>query len=444
MVSTVSRVAYEEGNHRSSSTLEECPVVSHSDPPLPLDEFPEGGLEAWTTAFGAFLVLFCGFGYVASFGVYQDFYTQYYLTHETSSNISWIGSFNTFLITSVSLISGALYDRGYFNHLIITGSLLQSFSLFMLSFAKPNQYYQIFLSQCLCSGIASGLTFIPSLAVVSHHFRRKRTVVMTFVTAGSSLGAIIHPIMLNNLLNGPVGFANGVRASAGLISGLLFIACLCMRTRLDPPTTPVNYITVANKCMHDVPLMFMMAGGFFQNAGFYYPLFFLQLDSIKHGISVSLSFHSLVILNASSFMGRVTSGYIAAVTGIPNLIIFATTLSGLVILGMIGLNSLASVVVIGVLYGYSCGIYIAMVGPLTATLTPDLSELGARMGICSFISGFGSLIGTPIAGALLTSHYIWWRSALFSGIIALVGAMMFTIMRLMFVRRQMKEKASKC
>jgi hypothetical protein len=102
--------------------------------------------------------------------------------------------------------------------------------------------------------------FIPSLAVVSHYFRRKRTLVMTFVVAGSSLGAIIHPIMLNNLLNGPVGFANGVRASAGLISGLLLIACLCMRTRLDPPTTPVNYFVAAKKCLRDVPFVFMIAG----------------------------------------------------------------------------------------------------------------------------------------------------------------------------------------
>jgi hypothetical protein len=83
---------------------------------------------------------------------------------------------------------------------------------------------------------------------------------MTFVTCGSSLGATIHPIMLNNLLNGHLGFANGVRASAGLVSVLLLTACLCMRTRLDPPTTPVNYIAAAKKCLCDVPFIFAMAG----------------------------------------------------------------------------------------------------------------------------------------------------------------------------------------
>ncbi|KAG1749131.1 major facilitator superfamily domain-containing protein [Suillus paluster] len=424
-----------EENKESSETLKGYQVAKDSD-----HEFPEGGRAAWATTFGSFLVQLCGFGYTTSFGVYQDFYTQHYLTNETSSAISWIGSLNAFSITAVGLISGLLYDRGYFYHLVIAGSLLQSFCLFMLSLSKPDQYYQIFLAQGLGLGIASGLMYVPSMAVISHHFRRRRTLVMTFAASGSSLGAIIHPIMLNNLLNGRLGFANGVRASAGLVSVLLLIACLCMRTRLDPPMTPANYIAAARKCVRDAPFIFMTAGGFFFQTGFYYPLFFFQLDSIKHGISVNFSFYSLVILNGSNCVARISSGFIAAFIGVPNLIIVATISCGVLILGMIGLSSLASVVVLGIMYGFFAGLYIAMVAPLMATLTPDLSELGARMGICFFIAGFGSLIGTPISGALLTSNYTWWIPALFSGIASVTGSVMYFIMRFVFVRRQIKEK----
>ncbi|KAG1903097.1 major facilitator superfamily domain-containing protein [Suillus fuscotomentosus] len=399
----------------------ERPVSKDSDLPLLLQEFPEGGLAAWSTAFGAFLILFCTWGYVTSFGVYQDFYAQNYLTNETSTAISilmvscrFIGSINAFLGTSVSLVAGTLYDRGYFYHLVITGSLLQSFSLFMLSLAKPNQYYQVFLTQGLGSGIAVGLLYIPSLAIVSHYFRRKRTLVMAFVTLGSSLGAIVHPIMLNNLLNGRLGFANGVRASAGLLSALLLIACLCMRPRLDPPTTPVNYIVAAKKCLRDIPFFFAAVGAFLFQIGFYYPYFFLQLDSTQHGISISS--YSLVILSASSSVGRLSAGYIAGYIGVPNLTVISAISCGLIILGTVGLSSPASVVIIGVLYGYFSGVYTAIVGPLMATLTHDPSELGGWMGIGFFIGGFGSLIGTPISGALLTSDYIWWKPALFSGV----------------------------
>lgn len=434
---------YHEDKQGSETLVEAAyPVTKDSDPPSLSDEFPEGGLAAWTTVFGSFLVQFCGFGYATSFGVYQDFYTQHYLTKQTSSAISWIGSLNMFLVTSIGLISGSLYDRGYFYHLMIAGSLLQSFSLFMLSLSKPDQYYQIFLAQGLGSGIAAGLMFVPSTAIVAHYFRRKRTLVLTFVASGSSLGATIHPIMLNNLLNGPVGFSNGVRASAGLISALLLIACLCMRTRLDPPTTPVNYIAAARKCIRDVPFILMIAGGFLFQIGFYYPMFFFQLDSIKHGISVTFSFYSLVILNASNSVGRVTSGFIAAFTGVPNLAIVSTLSCGILNLGLIGLSNLASATVLGVIYGYFAGIYIGVWVPLMADLTPDLSQLGARMGICFCMSGFGSLIGTPISGALLTSNYIWWIPALFSGVIALAGSMMYTIMRLMLLKSKVKGRGT--
>ncbi|KAG1767654.1 major facilitator superfamily domain-containing protein [Suillus occidentalis] len=432
---------YHEDKQGSETLVDAYPVAKDSDPPSLSDEFPEGGLAAWTTVFGSFLVQFCGFGYATSFGVYQgtiaphdsedgcsthppDFYTQHYLTKQTSSAISWIGSLNMFLVTSIGLLSGSLYDRGYFYHLMIVGSLLQSFSLFMLSLSKPDQYYQIFLAQGLGSGIAAGLMFVPSTAIVAHYFRRKRTLVLTFVASGSSLGATIHPIMLNNLLNGPVGFSNGVRASAGLISALLLIACLCMRTRIDPPTTPVNYIAAARKCIRDVPFILMIAGGFLFQIGFYYPMFFFQLDSIKHGISVTFSFYSLVILNAS------------------NSTIVSTVSCGILNLGLIGLSNLASATVLGVIYGYFAGIYIGIWVPLMADLTPDLSQLGARMGICFCLSGFGSLIGTPISGALLTSNYIWWIPALFSGVIALAGSMMYTIMRLMLSKGRVKGRGA--
>jgi hypothetical protein len=74
---------------------------------------------------------------------------------------------------------------------------------------------------------------------------------MGIVVAGASLGAILHPIMLNNLINGRLGFTNGVRASAGLISGLLLIANLLMRTRLPPQPKAVSYTRVLQSSSRD-------------------------------------------------------------------------------------------------------------------------------------------------------------------------------------------------
>ena len=79
------------------------------------------------------------------------------------------------------------------------------------------------------------MLYIPSIAVVSQYFRARRALAMTLVAAGSSLGAVVHPLMLNNTLP-RLGFANAARANAGLISGLLLAACLMMRQRFRAPS----------------------------------------------------------------------------------------------------------------------------------------------------------------------------------------------------------------
>lgn len=109
-------------------------------------------------------------------------------------------------------------------------------------------------------GCASGLLYIPSVAIISQYFRKRREFVMTFVASGGCLGSVVHPIMLNNTLNGRLGFANGVRASAGLISCLLFIACLLIKPRLSPTKASINFLETARNCAHDRSYILGTAG----------------------------------------------------------------------------------------------------------------------------------------------------------------------------------------
>ncbi|KAF7349617.1 MFS general substrate transporter [Mycena sanguinolenta] len=386
--------------------------------------FPDGGLQAWATVVGACLIQFCGFGYTTAFGVYQDFYTREYLAQSSSSAISWIGSINAFIVISGGLISGRLFDRGYFRFLVYGGCLLQSFSLFMLSLCKREQIYQIFLAQGVGLGLGAGMVYIPSVAVVSHHFKNRRALAMTIVASGSSLGATVHPIMLNNTFDS-LGFPNAVRASAGLITGLLIIACLLMHPRLPPATAHPSIAKALPRFARDAPYVFAVLATSTYTIGFYFPLFYLQLDAVTHGISKTLSFYSLVIMNASSFFGRLSPGFFAHKLGIVNMVTASAGIGSVLILCMIALKSVASVVVIGVLYGYSAGVFVALMAPLFAVLTDNLGELGLRMGVAYAVVGIGGLIGPPINGALLTGHFVWWRPALFSGIMAFAGFTFF-------------------
>ncbi|KAJ7729146.1 MFS general substrate transporter [Mycena metata] len=414
-------------------------------PPLEDDEerpepFPEGGRQAWATVLGAFLIQFCGFGYTTSFGVYQDFYVRDYLSQSSSSAISWIGSVNALLVISVGLVGGRLYDRGHFKLLVYGGCFVQSFSIFMLSLCQRQKLYQIFLAQGIGAGLGAGLTYIPSVAVVSHYFRQRRALAMSIVASGSSFGAIIHPIMLNNTLHSRLDFGNSVRASAVLITGLLIVACVLMRPRLPPSANNPPFCKSVRRFGSDTPYVLATIGMATFSVAFYFPLFFLQLDAVTHDLDRTFSFYSLVIMNASSFVGRLTPGFFAHSLGIANMVTAAAGCGSVLILGMIGLSNVASVVVLAILYGYCGGVFITLMPPLVAILTEDLTELGLRMGVSFAIEGIGGLIGPPINGALLTAHFLWWRPALFSGVLGLVGFAFF-LSTIFAVRR--KESVAK-
>ncbi|KAJ6521130.1 major facilitator superfamily domain-containing protein [Mycena capillaripes] len=380
--------------------------------------YPEGGSQAWATVLGAFLINFCGFGYTTSFGVYQDFYVREYLPQSSSSAISWIGSVNALLVISMGLFVGRLYDRGHFQLLVYGGCLLQVFSIFMLSLCKRDQLYQIFLVQGLGLGIGAGIAYLPSIAVASHYFHKRRALAMSIVASGSSFGAVMHPIMLNNTLhNSSLGFGNSVRASAALISGLLLVACLLMRPRLQPSAHDPEFWNSLWRFRDDKAYVLATLGMATFSVAFYFPLFFLQLDAVTHGVDRTLSFYSLVIMNAASFAGRLTPGFFAHTLGVANMVSGAAAAGSVIILCMVTLATPVSVVVLGVLYGFCCGAFITLMAPLVAILTDDLSELGLRLGVSFAIEGIGGLVGTPaINGVLLTSEFVWWRPAVFSGV----------------------------
>jgi MFS family permease len=98
------------------------------------------------------------------------------------------------------------------------------------------------------------------MAIISQHFSKRRTFAMSFVAAGVPLGAVIHPIMLNYLLNSHLGFSRGILVSAGFVSALLLIGCLSMRTRALPTPSGASYGASARKCSRDVLFMLMSTG----------------------------------------------------------------------------------------------------------------------------------------------------------------------------------------
>jgi MFS family permease len=85
----------------------------------------------------------------------------------------------------VSVLSGPIYDLGYYRTLVYSGCLLSVFGFMMLSLST--QYYQLFLSHT-CNGIGSGLLYVPTLALVAQGHGKTRSLAMGIVASGIALG----------------------------------------------------------------------------------------------------------------------------------------------------------------------------------------------------------------------------------------------------------------
>ncbi|KAJ6482133.1 major facilitator superfamily domain-containing protein [Mycena vitilis] len=397
------------------------------------EQIPDGGLEAWAAVAGGFMLYVTGLGYFNAYGVYQDFYVREFMTEHSPAEIAWIGSCQIALQFTLGLPVGKAFDAGYFHHLMIAGSLIYCFSLWALSFAKPNQFYLVFLTQGVGMGIGQGLTFLPALGVAAHHFSRRRGLAIGIMTSGASVGGIIFPIMLNNLLFRH-GFVVGVRATAALITGLMLLANLLIRPRY-PKNRLVSKASL-RLILTDLPYMTFVVGGIFIMLGLFYPIFYLQLYAMQQGIREQIAFDTITLINAGGIVGRLIPNLLSDRIGSFNVIIPVVFSTAACILAMLAatLNA-GGLIVISLLYGAMNAGYVSMTPALLADLSNDRSEIGLRMGLWFTFTAVAALAGQPLSGTLILGNFRW--STVFAGGTVIVGGCLAILSRFFFLKKRM-------
>ncbi|KAJ7818336.1 MFS general substrate transporter [Mycena olivaceomarginata] len=444
--------------------------VAKESSPVPFEvpfEVSDGGFVAWRTVAGAWLILFGTFGYAHTFGVYEDYYVRVYLTNHTPSSIAWIGSFQLMMPSLMGPVAGKIFDAGGFYAVEAVGGLIFTFSVFMLSLCKPNQYYQIFLAQAIGMGLGLGLTFLPSVGITVHHFKRRRGLASGIVMSGSAIGATVFPIMTNQLLP-RYGFAKTIRLTGAIIPPVLVLGNLMMRTRLPPRskrganTAPPNI----KSFFVEPAYIFTVIGNFVGLLGLFFPLVYIQLFSVQHSDSIdrNLVFYSVAILNASGALVRVLGTYLADLYGPFNVQVACSIGGGTLIWAMLGMSvsslisshppctspyptlgtsefsltalrhSGRSLVVISLLYGAFSNAYLALAFACVASLAKGPEEIGARTGVVLALSSFGELVSSPIQGALLTSDYHWIRPVAFAATMTFVSGACYFVARTLHAR----------
>ncbi|KAF7416313.1 hypothetical protein PC9H_002578 [Pleurotus ostreatus] len=397
---------------------------------VPVDTAPilkyDEGSRAWGTVIGSWMVQFCVIGLPLSFGVMESFYARDYLVNFTPSTINWIGSVQFCFMYLLGLTVAGFFDAGYFHVISIAGSTLFVFSMFMLSLAKRGKYYQIFLSQGLGMSIATGVMYTPTSSVVAHHFKRRRGLAMGIITTGSAVGGFFFSIILGQFLDGPIGFAWGIRICAFISLAFLIVANGLMRTNY-PPRAPSTLPAKTNKPLSSLirspAYVFMIAFGLVISLALYNPMFSVQLFAGEQdNISENLTKYLLAIINLTSTLGRTIPNFFADRYGVFPVYIPCVAAAGILALVMQVCTTAASITVFCVLYGFFSGTAVSLFFPAVLSLDPDMTRSGLRLAMASVPVGIASLVGTPIAAAIVGNDHQWWKGSVFTGVLELAAS----------------------
>lgn len=388
---------------------------------------PEGGLEAWLQVLGSWVLLVDTWGLINSFGVFQTFYERDLLSESSASSISWIGSLQGALLMLVGPISGPLYDAGYFREILWAGLFLIVLGQFMTSLCT--RYWEVLLAQGVCIGVGCGLVFLPSAAILSQYFHKRRALVLGIASTGSPLAGIVFPILFGRL-EPQIGFGWTTRVLAFILLGISVVPVVFMHTRLPPSGHRRSLID--GSALRDVAFMLAVAGGFFAFLTLYVAFFYIQLFTLDLGLaSLEFSPYLVTFLSVGSIVGRVIPNYLADKWGSLNVWVVVTFASAALLFAWLGISSLGGLVAFALLYGLFSGGIVSVTPSVIVCLSPDMGRVGTRMGMLFFTTGIAILVGTPAGGAILGSaeDRNWQATIAYAAGGVMLGALLFTASR---------------
>ncbi|KZS99111.1 MFS general substrate transporter [Sistotremastrum niveocremeum HHB9708] len=375
----------------SETTCVQQVVPTHKDSEI---DFPDGGFRAWLIVFGGACATFSSFGFVNAWGVFQAYYQETLLPDVPASTIAWIGSTQYALIFATGLPLGRLFDLGIYHTPLMVASVIQVVSTLLVGQCK--EYWQFFLCQGVAVGLASGCIFGPTLAVVSHWFKKRRSTAYGILAVGSSVGGTVYPIMVRNLIT-KIGFPWTMRVLALILICSTGVVNLVMRRRLSPVKMPGGLFNP--KAFKYPPFTLYTLACFVCFLGLYTVLTYIDVSASLAGIDPAFGVYLLAIANFSSAFGRVLTGILSDKMGCLTIMIPGTALAAVLTYAWPFARSLGPLIAIAILYGFSSGVFVGLVA-IPLVHMGETADAGRRTGMLFTILSVAALVGPPISGAV--------------------------------------------
>ncbi|XP_044257503.1 uncharacterized protein LOC123006793 [Tribolium madens] len=171
---------------------------------------PDGGW-GWLVLFGSTLVNVLVPGTVKSFGVLKVEFED--ALNATPDDAAWVAAICYFLYSSLGPLSSILSVKYSYRTVTLIGGTFAAVGMILSFFANSVAY--LCISYGVLVGTGAGLSFPPTVYIVTSYFVRLRGLANGLCISGSALGSIILPPVLDLLL-GIYGYRGAVLLMGGV------------------------------------------------------------------------------------------------------------------------------------------------------------------------------------------------------------------------------------
>ncbi|KAL6454210.1 MCH5 Riboflavin transporter MCH5 [Candida maltosa Xu316] len=378
------------------------------------NDYPDGGIKAYSVILGSFMGLVVNLGLINSIGAIQAYVSTHQLSGLKETSISWIFSIYLSLAYAGGLVVGPLFDRkGPLEILIVSTAFI---FLGLMGAAQSVEIWQFILS-FISLGIGNGLGMTPLIGVISHWFSKKRGNCTGLATSGGSVGGLIFPLMLRHSYV-VYGYVWAIRILAFTCLGFM-ICSICLvkeRFRVDKTSQDeeeqsssvkkISFEVLISKIKgmnaKDFKYIYVILGAFFAELSLVLLVTYFASYAIANGVSESTAYLLLTVWNATGILGRWIPGFISDIYGRFNVnivMLFSYCLCILVLLYPFGASLKVLYAFAGV-GGYCSGSILGLLPACLSQITP-VNEIGTKYGILNFILSLANLFGIPIAAAII-------------------------------------------
>ncbi|KAH8891628.1 MFS general substrate transporter [Thozetella sp. PMI_491] len=265
----------------------------------PADQPPDGGY-GWAVVGSCFVLNCFSWGVTASFGIYLSEYMSLGLVSKAGSfELGLIGGMNFTFAVLLAPLATLLTRRFGVQAVILSGSLLQGSGYVAASFAT--QTWHFYLSQGLLVGCGIGFMIIPSTAVLSQWFNKRRSIANGVASAGSGVGgALFTWCSKEMILRLSLAWALRITGLASVAATVVAALFVHDRNRQIRPTQ----LALDFNLLRRKTVVLLLLWAFITMFGYITLLFSLSDFALSVGLSSSQATDIVGFLNIGTAIGR--------------------------------------------------------------------------------------------------------------------------------------------